>query len=74
MVSTLGCDGVELVEEDYARLRVARALEHFAHVRFGLADVHVEQLGTFDGEKVEGARSGDGFSEEGLSCSRRSVE
>ena len=65
---------VELVEEDDARARVARTLEHSPDVRLGLADVHVQELGAFDGEEVQGARRRDGFGDERLPGSRRSVE
>ena len=67
-------DRVELVEEDDARARVARALEDAADVRFGLADVHVEQLGALDGEEVERARRRDRFGEQRLSGARGPVE
>ena len=67
-------DRVELVEEDDAGARVARALEDAADVRFGLADVHVEQLGALDGEEVERARRRDRFGEQRLSGARRPVE
>ena len=48
VVAALGRDGVELVEEDDAGSGVACALEDAPDVRFGLADVHVEELGALD--------------------------
>ena len=71
--AALGRDRVELVEEDDAGPGVARALEDAAHVRLGLADVHVEQFGPLDGEKVERARGRDCLGEERLARARRAI-
>ena len=74
MRAALGRDGVELVEEDDAGPRVARALEDAPYVRLGLADVHVEQFGALDGEEVERARRSDCFGEQCLASARRPIE
>ena len=61
-------------EKDDAGAGVARTLEHATDVRFGLSDVHVQELGPLDREKVEVAGCGNGFGDQGFPCPRRSIE
>mmetsp|Transcript_9838 Transcript_9838/g.25932 ORF Transcript_9838/g.25932 Transcript_9838/m.25932 type:complete len:320 (+) Transcript_9838:136-1095(+) len=46
------CDRVDLVEEEDARRRSTRLVEELAHVGFGLAEPHGEELGPLDGDEV----------------------
>jgi hypothetical protein len=74
LVTTLRRDGVELIEEDNAGPRVARPLEHTAHVRLRLSNVHVEQLWALDGEEVERELSRDGLCQQRLTRTGWTIE
>ena len=66
--------GVELVEEEHTRRRLARLVEHVAHVRLRLAEPHGEQLGALDRDEVGLALVGDGLGEQRLAAAGRAVE
>lgn len=74
LVATLRRHGIQFVKEDDAGAGVAGALEHAAHIGFRFTNVHVEQLGTLDGEEVEAVLGGNGLGEQRLAGTRRSVE
>ncbi len=73
-VLTLGCDGVEFVDEDDRRRLVFGVLEDLAQLLFGLAVVLRDDLRPRDGEEGRGGFVGDGLREEGLPGPRRAVE
>ena len=56
-------DRVKLVEEHNTRFRRTRPLEQIPNSLLTRPDVLVEDLGTFDGDKIEAALLGDGRSE-----------
>ena len=74
LIASLRCDRVELVEKDHARFCVSSSLKDTPHVRFGLSNIHIQQLGTFDGKEVEGKLRGDCLCEQGLAGAGRTVE
>lgn len=69
-----GGNGVNLVKEDYAGCGGPGLAEDLADGALGFADVHADELGAFDGDKVKACFRGDGFGGEGFGTARRPVQ
>lgn len=73
MISTLGCNRVELIEEYDTGLCIPGSLEYPTNIGFGLANVHIEKFWALDGEEVQVARCCYSLGKERLSRARWAV-
>ncbi len=71
LTTTRGGKGVDFVEEDQRRRRIACALEQLSYGLFGGADPLVHQLCAFHGMNAEVPRAGKGTNEIRLAAARR---
>mmetsp|Transcript_52418 Transcript_52418/g.131772 ORF Transcript_52418/g.131772 Transcript_52418/m.131772 type:complete len:282 (-) Transcript_52418:678-1523(-) len=71
---SLGAQRVQLVEEDDARRRHPRPLEHLTHSLLALAHILVEQLGALDGDQVGPALLGHRLGQQCLAAAGGPVQ
>ena len=72
VAAAIAADRVELVDEDDARLVAARLLEQLAHARRADARVHLDEVGSADGDEGHARFAGHRPRQQRLARSRRS--
>ena len=73
-MSTIGCKGVQLIEEDHAWPGVSCTLKYISDVLLTLANIHVDELWALDAQKIEGALGRYCLGKESLSCAWRAIQ
>ncbi|MNM25767.1 hypothetical protein D3C81_362210 [compost metagenome] len=69
--ATLTTDGVDFIDEDDARCRFLRLLEHIAHTGSTHTDKHFHEVGAGNGEERHFCFTRDGFRQQGFTGPRR---
>src|SRR5256714_2169843 len=70
----MAADGVDLVDEDDARRRLLRLVEHVAHAARADADEHLDEIRAGDGEEGNARLTRDGAGEQCLAGAWRADE
>src|SRR5688572_17799442 len=69
--TAMAADRVYLIDKDYARRVLFPLFEEVAHTARTNADEHFDEIGARDREERDVGLTGDGLSQQCLTCSRR---